>query len=446
MKWLRSEKKEQEEMKQVKDPNTDIERRLAGLIQNNITNSEASKTTCTDGIEQDLETLWRDEYLVYKGGGLQWSTSIAYRSRRSRKVRPNSEDNFVFNALQIQAANITSSIPEVMIDANKERHAESAKKLTYISRFNDERNNFKRMWPELVLEFLAYGPAIVKVTWDQDWFGGAGPDRWIGDVRINRVDKKEFFPDPAIIDLENRMQECSYIIHRYRKKLNFIKSKWTETGKAVSEDNNTDQDEGGDPEMAYVYEYWHRGFPEYMPPERAKQLKERAATQEEQEDTYKAKDLYDMAKGNVEGIHVAYYCNGVLLEYRPYEFDDGLYPFAFTTRYRDENGQWGWGEIRNIKIPQILHNKADEIEMEAMSREGLGGGYYNEGSVSSKQLEQVKQNSGKGGMWFAVNNILGMKEREGVRVPASITNYKEHKQRMVETISQVTPINLQSVA
>jgi hypothetical protein len=33
-----------------------------------------------------------------------------------------------------------------------------------------------------------------------------------------------------------------------------------------------------------------------------------------------------------------------------------------------------------------------------------------------------------------------IKEREGVQIPSTISNFKEHKQRMIETISQITPI------
>ena len=130
----------------------------------------------------------------------------------------------------------------------------------------------------------------------------------------------------------------------------------------------------------------------------------------------------------------------MLLEYIPYVYEDGLYPFAYTTRYWDENSPWGWGEIRNTKIPQILHNKADEIELEAISRQGLGGAYYTAGAITPKQLENIRRNSGKGGAWLEVDNVNMIRDREGVRVPGNLIGYKEHKQRMIETISQVTPI------
>jgi hypothetical protein len=83
----------------------------------------------------------------------------------------------------------------------------------------------------------------------------------------------------------------------------------------------------------------------------------------------------------------------------------------------------------------LLHNKADEIEIEAMVKEGLGGGYYQEGAITRRQLDNIIDNGAKSGMWFNVQDINSIKERTGVKVPPSITNYKEHKQRMVETVS-----------
>jgi hypothetical protein len=206
----------------------------------------------------------------------------------------------------------------------------------------------------------------------------------------------------------------------------------------LSED--TFVDEGNNPDQAYVIEYWHRGFPHFVPEARRQKLLEKAAQIEQEGDYYRAQDYYDAAKGDLEGVHVAYVADGVLLEYNPYEYEDGLYPFVFTTRFFDEKNPWGFGEIRNIKIPQIMHNKADEVEIEAMSKEGLGGGYFQKGTINPRQLDNILTNSGRGGAWFEVDVVSGMKERTGVKVPASITNYKEHKQRMIETLSQITPI------
>lgn len=422
---------------------SDDEKKLVTQVESDFENARAVRLSDIDDTGFSVEDNWEDEYYIFKGGGLQWVTSFAFRTKKARKVRPNSEDNFVFNALTIQHANITANVPEVCLTGVGGDDDEISDKLTFMSRFNDERNEFTKTWKKWVYDFIGAGPTIAMVTWDADWMGGRGPKRWVGDVRVERVDKWDMFFDPAITDLETNMQHCSYIIRRPRKKLKTIQDVWPERGKYIQEgmrDDEQDIEEGIDSDQAYVIEYWHRGFPQFVPEKRRKELNEKAMRLEQEGDFYKAQDYYDSAKGQLQGVHVAYVADGVLLEYCPYEYEDGLYPFVFTSRFFDERCQWGFGETRNIKIPQIMHNKADEIEIEAMCKEGLGGGYFQKGAMTPRQLTHMVENSGKGGTWFEVDVVGLMKEREGVKVPASVTNYKEHKQRMIETLSQVTPI------
>ena len=423
---------------------TPKEQALISKIETAFQDSRAVKMSDADATGYSIEEMWEDERCMYKGGGLQWLTNFAYRSKRARQIRPNSEDNFIFNALTIQQANLTANMPEAIMSGNEKSDEETAHKLTCMSKFNDQRNMFHKTWRTIVHDFTGSGPAICSVTWDSDWMGGVGPDRWVGDVRLRREDKRIMYFDPAILNLEENLQDCGFIIRRPRKKLAFFQSRWPELGKYISEEmDEADQDEyneGANPKQAYLVEYWHRGFPEFVPAERAKELREKAAEFEAKGDHYRAQDYYDSAEGSLEGVHCAYYANGVLLEYCPYEYEDGLYPFAYTTRYIDEDNPWGFGEIRNIKIPQIMHNKADEIELEAYMKEGLGGGYYQNGAVNPKQMDSIIANSSKGGVWHEVDNINMMKPREGVRVPPSIPQFKEHKQRVIETVSSNTAV------
>jgi hypothetical protein len=422
--------------------NTEQERQFAAKISFDYENAKATRSgDCTNDIKS-LEDTWEDEYFIRKGGGLQWNTSIAYRNPNTKKFRPNSEDNFVFNATEQITSNTTASTPQVTVEGVGYNDDNISQEITFMSRFNDERNKFWITWQKMVNDFINYGPVIGMVDWDPMWLGGAGPNRWIGDVRICRVRKEDFFPDPAILDLQTDLQDGSQHIRRIRKKVQWIKDRWKDKAASVSETMNDSEliDEGSDPKQTDLVEYWHRGKPEYMPKERTKELKDKANMFKEDGDEYRYVDYMDMSKGDLDGIHVAYYADGILLEYIPYVFEHGQYPFVFRVRYLDENSTWGFGEIRNIKIPQIMHNKADEIEIEAYSRQGLGGSYYEEGSVTQKQLEEIKKSSGKGGVWLAVKNIFKIKEREPVQASAGLVQYKEHKQRMVETISQNTPI------
>lgn len=423
------------------DPSADEEKRLSVIVSENIDVAMSAKQIDTDDLGNTVEQTWEDEYKIYKGGGLQWTTNFAYRSKRARRIRPNSEDNFIFNMVEIQVANITANTPQVSFKGKKE-YADRVKKIENMSRMNDKRNKFEMQWENWVREFISYGPLIVEVCWDEGWMGGSGPDRWIGDVRLNWISKKDFFPDPAIVDIEgDKINDCASIAIRYRVKKLFAQKRFPKFAKYFTADSNTDdQREGSDPEMLDLFKYYHLGFPEYMPEERVKELRERAAKQESEGDYYKAQELYDMANGDIEGVHLAWYANGAVVEYIPYVYDTNSYPVRFTTRYVDEECAWGWGEIRNTKIPQVNHNKADEIEIEAFAKQGLGGGRYQKGAINDTQMDRMLETSGKGGMWHEVDNINLIKENSGVSVPASITNYKEHKERMIQTISSITPI------
>jgi len=439
------EEKEKEEEKDTKNPNTPEEEKFVHLIDTNQMNAETARGTgySENGsyvYESGIDQIWEDEAKMFIGD--QWDTSIAYRTKAVRKTRPNSVNNFIFSAVINTLANITSSDPEVTIEGVEEGDREIAEKLTFMSRFNDQRNKFPALWKKMVLPFVAYGPMCAAVLWDSDWIGGTGPNRWVGDVRIVNIDRRTIYFDPAIIDLEDRLQECSFIHLKVRKKLEYLKERWPERGKYVQEDLNDSelQDEGQDPKQVWLIAARHRGLPKFVPDKRKKELLVKAEQAEMMGDTFKAQEYRDMAEGKLKGVHLAYVANGVFLEYIPYEYDDGEYPIVYKVCYFDENTPYGFGEIRNTKVPQILHNKADEIEIEAMSREGLGGKLFNEGAVTPKQLETILKNSGKGGAWLAVNNVNQLADRDGVKTPQALIAYKEHKQRMVETVSQNTPI------
>jgi hypothetical protein len=439
---LYSEQVEQFAETTTADPSGDGEKKLATYVNEDIDVAMSAKEIDTDDTGLTIVQTWEDEYKIYKGGGLQWTTNFAYRSKKARRIRPNSENNFIFNMIEIQVANITSNDPQISFKGNK-KFTDRFKKIEHMSKMNDKRNCFNEQWEDNVRNFIAYGPLICEVVWDSDWIGGVGPERWIGDARQNWINKKDFFPDPAILDIEgDKINDCAYVAIRDRVKLLYTQKKFPRYAKYLSDESNDDenQHEGSDPEMVDLFRFYHRGFPEYMPEERVKELREMAAKQESEGDYYKAQELYDMSEGNVEGVHLVWFTNETVLDYIPYVYDHGQYPVRFTTRYPDENSQWGWGEIRNTKIPQVNHNKADEVELEAFAKQGLGGAKYQKGAINDRQLERILETSGKGGMYHEVDNVNLIKDNQGVSVPASISNYKEHKERMIQTISSITPI------
>jgi len=451
--WTKGNKPVPEEQKdKVKlQVNNEDENKLVWKVTKAFEDARSARMADHDDTGLSIEEIWDDEDKMQKGGGLQWSTTLAYRSKKDRNIRPNSEDNFIFNALSIQHANITATDPTMTANGVEDTDIEIAQKITCMSQFNDKRNNFLSMWDKVTMDFISKGPTVVRTYWDNDWMGGVGPRRWVGDIRVKRIKKEDFFPDPAIADLEEDINEGAFVIERLRKKVKWVEQMFpkfqfqiSEESLDTSDSNDTtsvsDMYEGPDPEMTYVYYYEHRGYPEYMPKERSKELLEASKRYMEQGDYYRSQDYKDASKGDLFGVHGAYVCNGKLLEYIPYLAEHGEYSYDYTTEYNDDESPWGFGEVRNTKIPQLLHNKADEIEIDAMGRQGLGGHFFQKGAISRNQLKEIEQKNGKAGMLFELDNINLIKDRNGVSVPASITNYKEHKQRMVETIGSNTPI------
>jgi hypothetical protein len=428
------------------NPNTLEETKFLSDITNDQNNAEGSRS--------DIERIWEDEYLMYKGD--QWSTSIAPRSAKAKKIRPNSVNNFILSNIINKTFTLTATTPEStveIVDEDDNIPAEDQKaleeKLSDVLKAIKYKNNYPSVWKKIVLQGVSHGPFIGAVIWDNDWVGGSGPNRWIGEARILNIKKQEFYPDPAIVDLEERLQECAFIHRKIRKKLSYFIERFGEKGYYVTPDEDTVNEEGSEPNQATLFERWHKGRPRFVPEEWKKYFLAKAQEAETGNfalatpvypDPYKAERFRAMAKGELDGVHVAYATRDVFLEYIPYVYDDGKYPFAFKVVYYDEKCPYGFGEIRNITVPQILHNKADEIEIEAMAKEGLGGARYSKGAISEPQLDNIVKNSGKGGMYFEVNDIHGIQDRTGVKVPATIQQYKEHKQRMCETISQNTPI------
>jgi hypothetical protein len=435
MKWgtnaekdkLRAEIKDKQNAGIVENGNSPIERKLLNLLIDRQADSESQRS--------EIEQIWSDEYKMVVGK--QWDTTLAPRKAETKKIRPNSQDNFIFPTIYNMHSAITVTEPQSIIEYEEQ---DIADKLTDVVAAEREKNKFPALWKKGVLRWLEYGSFIWMVTWDQDWIGGKGPDRWVGEVRHSVVKKEEFFPDPAILDLEDRLQECTFINMRLRKKVDYLRDRFKDKAGHIYSDTETQDDEGMDPDQANLYVMWTRGVPEYVPDKWRKAFIEKAKEDEAEGDNYKAQEYKDKAEGILKGVHVAYATRDVILDYTPYIYDDGLYPFVFKTLYEDEESPWGIGEVRNIMMPQIAHNKADEIELEAMGKEGLGGAWYEKGAITSPQMDNIKRNSGKGGEYLEVSSLQGIKERTGPKVPQSITNYKEHKQRMIERITQDTPI------
>jgi hypothetical protein len=435
MAWFKEKKRPEEEKKKLASPhNTQAENDLLNTI-------DTAQQYAEGGKRAEIETDWDDEYKIYIGK--QWDTSKGSRTAKGKKRNFNSQDNYVFSTMQNMRSSF-SETPVIQIGGEEESDDEAGEVLTDLTANIFKRNLFPEQYDKLVLQMIQYGPVIGYVPWDQHWIGGSGPNRWVGEVRTLFQKKSEFYPDPAILDLEERLQECSYINLKQRKKIDWFKDTWPKKGVHVLEDAidiaEGQEDEGQDPQQATLITHFHKGTPKFVSAEWKQIFLDKAKQAEESNLPFLAKDLRSMAAGELKGVHCAYKAGTILLDYVPYIYDDGLYPFVYKVLYADEEQPWGMGEERNIVIPQILHNKADEIELGAMLGQGLGGGFYDKGSISLTQKEELLDNIAKPNSWIEVNNKNGIQEKRAVQVPSTITQYKDSKKNVIDTISRNTSI------
>ena len=137
------------------NPNTPEESKFLSDIVNDQNNAEGSRT--------DIERIWEDEYLMYKGD--QWSTSIAPRSAKAKKIRPNSVNNFILSNIINKTFTLTVTTPEStveIVDEDDNIPAEAQKvleeKLSDVLKAIKYKNNYPSVWKKIVLQGVSHGP------------------------------------------------------------------------------------------------------------------------------------------------------------------------------------------------------------------------------------------------------------------------------------------------
>ena len=392
----------------------------------------------SEDFKQEKLTEWEDERKCYIGD--QWSLSFMGTSGNRCKTRPASVDNIIFPAVEYKKYVLTANTPETVVTVLSNevkdfgQQDEPSRLLTKAVESVMYKNNYALLWTRMILQGLMHGCLIAGVGWDGSWKGGQGAERWIGECNIDYIRKEDFFADPQVDDWEIYLQECEFIIRKQMKPLKWFKEKYPDVAimhDAIEKRSTSKQEE------LPLYLYFHKGEPDHIPSEWKKIWKDK----QEANDNQLEKDKYQSyIDGSVEGVHLALYSSGNLLEYIPYIYEDGLYPFAYKVIHVDENSPWGFGEIKNVIQPQILLNKTDEIEAEAYSKQGLGGYFYQSGSLNPRQKKAAVEYSHKGGAILEVDNVNGIKERQPIQTPNSLINYKQFKKAMVGEIIGYTAI------
>src|SRR6056297_149239 len=389
--------------------------------------------------KSNKQAEWEDEHKCYIGD--PWNLSFMDKSFDRRKKRPASSDNIIFPAVEYKKYVLTANTPDTVVRVLTPQIGDDgelddqSKMLTNVVESVFYKNEYSMIWTRTILQGLMHGMLIGRVGYDGEVVGGQGEDRYIGEVDISYIKKDDFFADPNVDDWERNLQDCEYVAERQTKPMSWFKKKYPDKAHMVTPDE--DFVDANNRDNAYLYMYYHKGEPKEVPSEWKETFKDKM----ERSDNILSKKKYEGYKdGDLEGVHLAMYADDVLLEYIPYIYDDGMYPFAFKVIHVDEDNQWGFGEIKNMIQPQVLLNKVDEMEAEAYSKQGLGGYFYQKGAVNPQQKKNWTENNHKGGSLIEVDWKDGIEPMQPTQVPNSIFNYKSYKYNMAGEVAGYTNI------
>ncbi|MGG4217306.1 hypothetical protein ABEW32_03630 [Paenibacillus jamilae] len=432
-----------ESKKQSNEPiNTPQQQKLVAMVQRDF---EEFKST-----RQSIEKHWQQEQRFYMGD--HWKGL-----RPESALRPNSKDNIIGSQVESIVGKLTGWSPYPDFEAQEEGDEQKAADLNDYMPYELRQIKFQQKYIRAVRRMVIHGPLIFKTVYDPTVEGGRGMNRWTGQNDIIPVDLGTFFPDPRVKDFIN-LQDMGAIIVKSRKTLEYFKERWQGQGKKVTSDDDTDDieifnhestnSEGFNRDYGASYgtgleksgtagliEYWYRGLPKMISSDDKEIFNEQAETK-----LMEGKDPSESlakANGDMEGIHCIYIsADGVFLEHKAYVYDHGKYPFTARTLYPDERNVWGKGFVRDMISPQIMLNKFAEIAVETMAKQGNGGMMYEEGAITSKQVNTWKEMRSQPGAMLpvATGGIARVKELEGINVPSTVFNMLEYYKEMLQKL------------
>ncbi|TQR97318.1 hypothetical protein [Paenibacillus ottowii] len=432
-----------ESKKQSNEPiNTPQQQKLVAMVQRDF---EEFKST-----RQSIEKHWRQEQQFYMGD--HWKGL-----RPESALRPNSKDNIIGSQVESIVGKLTGWSPYPDFEAQEEGDEQKAADLNDYMPYELRQIKFQQKYIRAVRRMVIHGPLIFKTVYDPTVEGGRGMNRWTGQNDIIPVDLGTFFPDPRVKDFIN-LQDMGAIIVKSRKTLEYFKERWQGQGKKVTSDDDTDDieifnhestnSEGFNRDYGASYgtgieksstagliEYWYRGLPKMISSDDKEIFNEQAETK--LMDGKDPSESLAKANGDMEGIHCIYIsADGVFLEHKAYVYDHGKYPFTARTLYPDERNVWGKGFVRDMISPQIMLNKFAEIAVETMAKQGNGGMMYEEGAITSKQVNTWKEMRSQPGAMLpvATGGIARVKELEGINVPSTVFNMLEYYKEMLQKL------------
>jgi len=384
---------------------------------------EAAVNICREWFDTDkmAKSFYTDEMLEMKKlyNGDHWSLKgpggTELRTEKQQQVRPNPVENYTFAHIEGLVSEFSQEME--LIDFPVEKSDEmAANTMTKLKKFLGYKNKLNSELPKFLRNLFLYGTGIFTVYWDPLWRGGRGPNRWIGDIRWESLHPKSFFPDARCSSDINDGRRAHKALY---KTFEHIKSMYPDakiSADSLDADLTLDEDPHTslEDDSVLIVETWYKGQPMIL-------------------------DEGEENQG--EGMHVIWWAgesNPVYLKHANYIYfepdEDPKFPFIVKQCYPRENSIWGYGEAYFLKNPQIILNKTSEIILEGHIHQALGQTVYNEGALTPKQREMVKNYGNLAGMWYPVRDVGGIKKLFPTGIPATLQNEVIRLQRTMEAI------------
>ena len=368
---------------------------------------------------EELDKLYRGDHWDLKG-----PTGAPLRNEQQKKVRPCTVENMTQSLVEGLVGEFSEQMD--LVDYPVESgDDEAAGVMTDLKEFIAYKNRLQVEREKWLRQFFHFGTGIWHIYWDPHWKGGRGPNRWQGDVRWKAIHPQAVFPDARCRDsIEDgrRIHKAFYFTQES------VAEKWGIDPDELEADMISSTMLIGDysdgevlaeigEEQVLVVETWYKGKPRYLDPD--------------EED-------------HGPGMHIVWWAGEggkTYLAHSNYVYydpgEDARFPFIFRQRYPRANSVWGYGEAHYLKSPNIVLNKTSELILESHMHEALGQTFFEEGALTPKQREFIKNFGTLSGMHFEVKSgaIQGQKMLRlfGKSAPGSLGTEAGRLQKTMES-------------
>lgn len=413
-----------------------------------------AKQPVTNEFEQ-IELLKNDRHWEMRD-----SLGKALRTPEQMEGYPNVVENVAFALVEGLKAEFAQKVE--LVDYPKEPNDDqAAKTLTEVKKHILDKNIFAREYAAFIDNFAWKGTGIFGVSWDPEWKGGRGPNRWIGEVRIESIEPELIYPDERCgnnIDDGIRIHKAVY------KPLEYIRQYYPERGHLVLDQDKANAqaqsssnweyditlDESNQPGgMAWLVETWYKGKPLF--PSKDAQVDEATESQDVAGDIA-ADDLErgihpeagevtrETPSDDEEGLHVVWWIadQNIYLAHRNFIYFDPdetvQFPFLFGKCYRRKDSPWGFGEGHKLIWPQQALNKLSEVALMGAALQALGITLVDPRAVDEEQRREVEMYGNIPGMWFFIDDPENVHHIRGQGIPASVLNDIARRKQHMETL------------